>query len=383
MTKPVKFESVEFGWVPASRVKSWSFAHIRDADGMEIVVEFQNSKPNDPRVAIFDQFVSKLQGVPIEHDSQVAALLGISTEQAATNADYSRPLSALSTAVIEFQCQYQGLSMSAALGGTPQQSQLLYANVNRFLRHTAQARTPRDFAAAAERAATEGFTLVKVDPFDEVTRGLPVDEAVVLAQTGLDRLRAMRDAAGPDVALLVDCHGGFTLDSMPLVASKLQELGVTWLEDPLDYRPKAEGLKKLGPSVALPLVAGGDEYGEAVFHELVEIGGVDIIMQDVMRCGGAGVAARAGQWAAQRGVRTSCHSPFGPLSNLASAHVHAASPNAYALEHAVWENEWRADLVEPAERVEGGHLWFPGGAGMGASLNWKTLERVGGKRWKV
>ena len=160
-------------------------------------------------------------------------------------------------------------------------------------------------------------------------------------------------------------------------------VGVTWLEDPLDYRPKAEGLKKLGPSVALPLVAGGDEYGEAVFEELVEVGGVSIIMQDVMRCGGAGVAARAGQWAAQRGVRTSCHSPFGPLSNLASAHVHAASPNAYALEHAVWENEWRADLVEPAEHVEGGHLRFPEGPGMGATLKWKTLERVGGKRWKV
>lgn len=383
MTKPVKFDNVEFGWVQASRVKSWSFALIRDTDGVEIVVEFQNSSPDDPRVAIFDQFVGKLRGVPIGHDSQVADLLGITTEQAAANADYSRPLSALSTAVIEFRCHYQGLNMSAALGGTSQQSQLLYANVNRFLSHTAQARAPGDFAAAAERAAAEGFTLVKVDPFDEVTRGLPVDEAVVLAQTGLDRLRAMGDAAGPNVALLVDCHGGFTLDSMPIVAGKLQELGVIWLEDPLDYRPKAEGLKKLGPSVALPLVAGGDEYGEAVFQELVDVGGVSIIMQDVMRCGGAGVAARAGQWAAQRGVRTSCHSPFGPLSNLASAHVHAASPNAYALEHAVWENEWRADLVEPVERVEGGHLWFPGGAGMGATLNWKTLERVGGKRWKV
>ena len=228
--KPVKFDSVEFGWVPASRVKSWSFALIRDVDGMEVVVEFQNSNPDDPRVAIFDQFVGKLRGVAIEQDNQVAGLLGITTEQAAANADYSRPLSALSTAVIEFQCHYQDLSMTAALGGTQQQSQQLYANVNRFLNHVARARTPRDFAAAAERAATEGFTIAKVDPFDEVKRGLPVDEAVTLAQTGFDRLEAMGEAAGPDVALLVDCHGSFTLESMPVVAGRLQELGVTWLE---------------------------------------------------------------------------------------------------------------------------------------------------------
>lgn len=383
MTTPVKFDSVEFGWVPASSVKSWSFALIRDTDGLPIVVEFQNSKPDDPRVAIFAQLVGKLRGLAVEDDSQVAELLGITVEQAAADADYSRSLSALSTAVIEFQCQYKQISMTAALGGTPQPSQQLYANVNRFLSHTARARAPHDFAAAAERAAAEGFAIVKVDPFDEVTRGLPVDEAIASAQTGLERLRAMGEAAGPDVAIQVDCHGGFSLESMPILAGKMQELGVTWLEDPLHYRPKAEGLGKLRPAVDMPLVAGGDEYGEAVFQELVEVGRVDIIMQDVMRCGGAGVAARAGQWAATRGVKTSCHSPFGPLSNLASAHVHAASPDSHALEHAVWENEWRAELVEPAERVEGGHLWFPEGSGMGATLNWDTLERVGGVRWKV
>jgi len=383
MNKPVKFDRVEFGWVPASSVKSWSFAQIYDTDGMSIVVEFQNSKPDSPRAGILADLLYKLRGHSIEDDTQVAELLAITREQAAADADLSRTLSALSTAVIEFQCHYKNLSMTTALGGTVQQSQQVYANVNRFLSHVARARSVRDFAAAAERAAAEGFQIVKVDPFDEVARGLPTDEAIALAQTGLDRLRAMSEAAGPAMAIQVDCHGAFSLDSMPTVADTMHELGISWLEDPLYYRPKAEGLGKLRPSVDLPLAAGGDEYGEAIFEQLVEVGGVDILMQDVMRCGGAGVAARAGQWAAKRGVKTSCHSPFGPLSNLVSAHVHAASPNAHALEHAVWENDWRAELITPAERVEGGHLWFPQGPGTGATLNWETLERVGGVRWTL
>jgi galactonate dehydratase len=381
MTDIVRFDQVEFGWVPASSMKSWSFAQIRDADGMSIVVELQNTKPDSPRATFFAELIGRLRGLPVEHDSQVGELLGITAGQAGADPDISRTLSALSTAVIEFQCQYQGVNMTAALGGTPKRRQQLYANVNRFLSHTARARAPRDFAAAAERAATQGFTIIKVDPFDEVVRGRPVEETVALAQTGFARLTVMGEAAGPDVALLVDCHGAFSLEAMPVVAARLEELGVTWLEDPLHHRPKAEGLRKLLPTVDLPLVSGGDDYGEASFRELIEVGGVAIIMQDVMRCGGAGVAARVGQWAARRGVRTSCHSPFGPLSNLASAHVHAASPDSYALEHAVWENEWRAELIEPPERVEEGHLCFPGGTGMGATLNWQTLERVGGKRW--
>ena len=48
MAKPVKLDRVEFGWVQASSVKSWSFAFIRDLDGLSVVVEFQNSNPDDP-----------------------------------------------------------------------------------------------------------------------------------------------------------------------------------------------------------------------------------------------------------------------------------------------------------------------------------------------
>ena len=28
-------------------------------------------------------------------------------------------------------------------------------------------------------------------------------------------------------------------------------------------------------------------------------------------------------------------------------------------------------------------IWFPGGKGLGATLSYKTLERNGGRRWKV
>ena len=73
----------------------------------------------------------------------------------------------------------------------------------------------------------------------------------------------------------------------------------------------------------------------------------------------------------------SLHSPSGPVSLIAGGHATAAMPGAIHLEHAVYEADWRAELVLPHERVEDGRLWMPDGAGLGATLNETIVERYG------
>jgi len=125
-------------------------------------------------------------------------------------------------------------------------------------------------------------------------------------------------------------------------------------------------------------VAGGEMgYGEEVFADLIEWKAVEVIMPDVMFCGGAAVAARSGRAAIIKGGGVSLHSPSGPVSLLTGGHVTASIPGAMALEHAVHEAEWRADLLTPAERVEDGCLHLPSAAGLGAELDWEFLRQVG------
>ena len=377
MPEPVAFDRIAFAWVAANEVKSWSFIEITDANGETVTVECQGPGTVDRRDRVLAEFVNRLRGVHITGDSEIERLLSLTREEGKTN---SRLVSALATAVVEFQCRYSGLSMTEALGGEPRDRQLLYANLNRYLRDVKKSRTPAKFGRAAEGAVREGFTILKTDPFDEVRPSHTVEEIFEVASVSLERLTAMRSAAGDDVALQVDCHGAFNVETAIAIAPELERLGVTWFEDPVRHREELGGLRTVAEQVDIPLAAGGDDYGDETFAELVEAG-VKYTMQDVMRCGGVGVAARAGQAGAMHGARTSCHSPFGPLSNLASAHVHAATPNPHALEHALWENDWRADLIDPPEIVEDGHLIFPGGVGTGGTINWKTLESVGGVRW--
>ncbi len=336
--EPVKLKSVEFGAVKVNDVKRWAFAAITDDKGTTATVEFPGAEEERRAVAIAEA-VASLAGTAIRDESQIESLLRVDRNQIRSDWVIRAAVGALRTAITELQCQHAGIGMTEALGGQPRDRVKLYANLNRYLRDVLKRRTPKDFGQAAERAVKAGFRHLKTDPFDEVGRARTTDDVLDAASMGFERLAAMRSAAGPD-------------------------------------------LGKIAEKVSIPVVAGGSTYGEDSFEELVKRGGVDIIMPDVQRCGGVAVAARAARAAAESGVQTSCHSPFGPLSLLASAHVEASTPAPFPLEHAVFENDWRAELVEPRERVEDGHFWFPGGNGLGATLNWDVVERHG-RRWRV
>lgn len=380
--EPVKLKSVEFGAVKVNDVKRWAFAAITDDEGTTATVEFPEAEEERRAVAIAEA-VASLAGTAIPDESEIESLLGVDREQIRSDWVVRAAVGALRTAVTELQCRHAAIGMTEALGGRPRDRVRLYANLNRYLRDVLKRRTPEDFGQAAERAVEAGFKHLKTDPFDEVGRARTTDDVLEAASVGFERLAAMRSAAGPDVGLLVDCHGAFNVETAPMVAEELARLGVIFFEDPVPQRDgNVDDLGKIAEKVSIPVVAGGSTYGEDAFEELVKRGGVDIIMPDVQRCGGVAVAARAARAAAESGVQTSCHSPFGPLSLLASAHVEASTPAAFPLEHAVFENEWRADLIVPRERVEDGHFWFPGGNGLGATLNWDVVERHGW-RWRV
>ena len=76
------------------------------------------------------------------------------------------------------------------------------------------------------------------------------------------------------------------------------------------------------------------------------------------------------------------HSPGGPVSMLASAHATAAFGGSRPLEHAVWEVDWRATVLEPAEHIHDGQLFLPDGYGIGATLN-EDLISSNARRWSA
>ena len=373
MTEAIQLAEVEFASVSVTERTTWTFAELSDSEGRTALVEVTCGDETPDAVAALAEYVTVLKGRDIPDESGVAGSLGLSVSAIQARRPLASAVSALRTAVVVLQAQSNGISLTEQLGGSVRDSVELYANINRSM--GPGQRTPGDFAAAAERAAADGFAVVKCAPFDEVTPPMTLDEVRRAASSGIQRVAAIREAVGPDVRLLVDCHSRFDTGSAQWVAEELAKSGVGWFEEPVQPTRDADGLSEIARAVSIPVAGGETGYDASFFTGLVAQGAVQVVMPDVKYCGGVAEAVRAGRSAVREGGQASLHSPSGPVSQLASAHAAAATPGSLPLEHAVYEAPWRSELLSPPERIKRGRLWFPDGPGLGAALDREALAR--------
>ena len=361
--------------VTATPHTTWVFTVLGDGEGTATTVEVTFSDRSEQVVDALAGMVAALRGTDVADEAQIEELLGLTRHRLRADPALAAAVSALRSAAAQLAAARSGMRLHRFLGAEANAAVELYANINRGLRATD--RTPDSFERAAARATREGFGTFKCAPFDEVSPAMAPDRMLRQAELGVDRVRAVRRAIGPEARLLVDCHSRFSAQVAPAVARELATLDVGWFEEPVQPTSAADDLAAIARDVPMPVAGGESGYGVEFFDGLLDQRAVAVVMPDVKYCGGVAEAARAGRSAVGRGGGVSLHSPSGPVSLLASGHVTAAVDGALPLEHAVHEVDWRADLVEPAERIEGGRLLLPSSAGLGAVLNGKVVRRHG------
>ena len=377
LAKPIRLQSLRFGSIKVTERTDWTFAEVSDGSATE-VVEITCGVSTVRVIEHLRESFQVLTGKCIGHESEIAEALGIKAPQLQNDRSLATAISCFRSAVTGLQARQDGVGLITALGGEPNDSVPVYANINRSL--LGDDRTPEAFARAAQQAAEQGFTIVKCAPFDDIDRDT-TRHLLTAAKLGIARVTALRSAVGPNLEILVDCHSCFDEDSAVVVAEELAMLNVGWFEGPLLPIQDPEGLSRVARRISMPIAGGESGYGETFFADLVRSGAVSIAMPDVKHCGGVAEACRAGRSVVRAGGRVSLHSPSGPVSQLASAYVTAAISDALALEHAVNEAPWRADLMEPPEKIEGGRFWFPDVDGAVGSLNMDVLK-LRGTAWK-
>ena len=100
-----------------------------------------------------------------------------------------------------------------------------------------------------------------------------------------ERVRAARDAAGPDVNVMVDATLGWSYTQAVETGRALQEAGAGWLEDPIDHRDYA-GLAKLRDMFDMPVTGGEHYYTVAELRNCLEARALDVVILDLARVGG-------------------------------------------------------------------------------------------------
>ncbi len=124
----------------------------------------------------------------------------------------------------------------------------------------------------------------------------------------IDRVRAAREAIGPEAELMVDANGALTRKQALAFARVYQEEGVTWFEEPV-VADDLEGLRlmrDLGPA-GMEIAAG--EYGWTLpdFRALLDAGAVDVLQADVTRCQGISGLLKVGALCETRALPLSAH----------------------------------------------------------------------------
>ena len=375
MSDCVKIERVRFAEVVVSEVTTWTFVEVYDEDGVIGLAEITCGGNTAEAVRLTAELAGRLRGREIAGEGDVEGMLGLAVADMQASMALATTVSGLRTAVSEVRARKRGVTLTEELGGEPQESILLYANINRHL--LTRDRSPASFGRAAEYAVSQGFGIVKCAPFDGV--GPPSTREKILSEAGMgiERVAAVRAAVGPDVTVLVDCHSRFERYTAPLVAEQLAKSNIGWFEEPVEPTEDAEGLAEIAGEVSMITAGGESGYGRELFRSVVEMGALNVVMPDVKHCGGLAEARAAGLATMAAGGDVSLHSPTGPVSLIGGGHATAAMPGAIHLEHAVYEADWRAEVVLPYERVESGRLWMPEGEGLGAVLNEGIVKKYG------
>ncbi|MGH2356182.1 MAG: mandelate racemase/muconate lactonizing enzyme family protein [Chloroflexota bacterium] len=356
----MKVTGIALHRVAVTRRGGWLFVQVKTDEGLVGVGEASQGGDQDGVAEMIErQIAPYLMGRdPRDIEPFVQRFRALGASRAGATA-----LSGVEQALWDLAGQAYGQPVWRLLGGKVRPPLWIYANINR----STWDRSPEGFAENARRAVARGFRAVKLAAFDDVPR-LDGPEAFATIQLGIDRVLAVREAVGPQVQVLLDCHCHFNAAWAIRVARQLEPARLFWFEDPVP-RTDVDGLARVHASIEQPVAAGETFFGRQPFWELFTRGAIDVAMPDVKHCGGIAELRRIAALAEPAHVQVAPHNPSGPVALVATAHAATTLPNFSILEYAFGEVEWREDLIQPAESIVDGFYEVPDTPGLGIRLN--------------
>src|SRR3954470_122665 len=142
------------------------------------------------------------------------------------------------------------------------------------------------------------------------------------AQADIHRVRAARQAIGPEAELFADANGAYSRKQALAKAEQFADSGVTWFEEPVssDDLPGLRFMRDRGPA-GMDIAAGEYGYDAFYFRRMLDAQAVDVLQADATRCGGITGFLRAASVCDAYGLPLSAHT-----APTIHAHVGCAAP---------------------------------------------------------
>lgn len=239
---------------------------------------------------------------------------------------------------------------------------------------------PHEVAERALALVERGFRAMKWDPFPGPWRSIISPE---VEQAAVASVQAVREAVGPEIALLIECHRRLAPAAASRIARLLEEFDPFWFEEPVPGR-NLDALAEVRSGTGMPIVTGEELYTKVEFREVLERRAADILNPDVCTCGGILELREIAAMADPYGVAVSPHNYNSTTIGLAATlHASAGIPNFLITEYFVDLKSGGAPSIEgrggfltrtPFQLEPGGHIRLPTSPGLGIELDPEALR---------
>ncbi len=273
-------------------------------------------------------------------------------------------ISGLEQALWDIVGKATGQPVYNLLGGRTRRRLRVYAN------GWGGAQPPDELADRAKAVVERGFTALKFDPFPGLWRAFIDRQA---EEEAVDRVRAVREAVGPDVDILVEVHRRLAPMHAVRVAQAMEPFAPFWFEEPVSARDLG-ALAEVRKAINLPVVTGEELYTKNEFRDVFAQRAADILNPDVCNCGGILELREIGAMAEAYHVAVAPHNYNSTTVGLAATlQASAGMPNFLITEYFVNFEEVGKEIAQQAFEVEDSFITLPDTPGLGIDLDEQAL----------
>jgi L-alanine-DL-glutamate epimerase-like enolase superfamily enzyme len=189
-------------------------------------------------------------------------------------------------------------------------------------------------------------------------------------ETDIANLRALRNALGDRVELMVDANQAWNLRQALAMAPKLEPFELQWLEEPLRADRPISEWNDLAKVTRIAIAAGENISGFDGFEMVLQSGALRVVQPDIAKWGGFTGCLTIAKKTRVAGLCYCPHWLGGGIGLLASAHLLAAVGGDGFLEVDANPNPLRDEIFPASVSVSNGKITLSEtSAGLGGTLD--------------
>lgn len=229
-----------------------------------------------------------------------------------------------------------------------------------------------ELAAAAKDWVARGFTRLKmtVGHHALARRDEPRPLDAVIAED-VQRIRAVREAVGPDVQIYIDANCSLDYFHALKLAKQVEPFDISFFEEPVTHND-IPNLQKLRAKTGIPLAAGQNEGLATRFRDLLVAQAVDVVQPNACISGGFTQCGRIAGMAAAFNTRFANGGAW-PHHNM---HLHAGLANGSLVEYHSVAVQCCELVFDDLPKPERGVLRLPETPGLGFKPNPERLAEL-------